>query len=275
MHDALGRAGCCPRRRARSPGAAPTSASSSSTTTARWPTPPPPQACCATTSTLAGLPRPDGVVTRRHLRELDRWTPPWWETVAAAEQAVWPEIPDGGAACVVRGNATEREVPFLSRLVDSLAAVPGTEAQTDYLALLDRALMDRVLSVREQQALVATAVDLGIDQPTAIGLHRAYLHSLARTAAADGIVTDGEREDLHAVAALLDLDPAEVDDALVRPRRHGRRSTSPRRLRRRRRWWSTSASPPATRWSSPARWPSRGRCGSPAPPRPAWSRTRT
>ncbi|GAA1643474.1 exonuclease domain-containing protein [Georgenia ruanii] len=160
---------------------------------------------------LAGLPRAD---VAPGLGAPGRWTPPWWETVAAAERAAWPAIPDGGARCVVRGNATEREVPFLSRLVDSLVAVPGSEAQTDYLALLDHALMDRVLSVREQQALVATAHDLAIDQPTAIALHRAYLRSLARAAIADGVVSAAEREDLHAVASLLDLDPAEVDGAL-------------------------------------------------------------
>ncbi|WP_170297137.1 exonuclease domain-containing protein [Georgenia thermotolerans] len=160
---------------------------------------------------VAGLPRAEVALGLDAPR---RWTAPWWETVAAAEQASWPEIPVGGARCVVRGNATEREVPFLSRLVDSLVAVPGSEAQTDYLALLDHALMDRVLSVREQQALVATALDLGIDQPTAIALHRAYLRSLARAALTDGVVSGAEREDLHAVAALLDLDPVEVDDAL-------------------------------------------------------------
>ncbi len=43
-------------------------------------------------------------------------------------------------------------------------------AEADYLALLDRALLDRFLSVREQAALVAAAAEFGIDQPTAVGL---------------------------------------------------------------------------------------------------------
>lgn len=87
-------------------------------------------------------------------------------------------------------------------------------AEAEYLALLDRALLDRFLSVREQAGLVAAAGELGVDQPTAVGLHRAYLAALARAALADGVVTAGERDDLDGVARLLDLDPWEVDAAL-------------------------------------------------------------
>lgn len=160
----------------------------------------------------AGRPQPG---TRRALRADGAWTPPWGEVCAVAEAAPWPTLPRTGCTCVVRGNATRRQVPFLSRLVDSLPGECADDAHTAYLALLDRALLDRFLSVREQHALVAIAGDLGIDQPTAIGLHRRYLHSLARAAWADGLLTDAEREDLHAVAVLLDLDPAEVEGALT------------------------------------------------------------
>lgn len=145
----------------------------------------------------------------------DPSTPPWLETVAAAEASTWPDLHDPGVTVVRRGTATERHVPFLSRLVDALPIIPGSEAQTEYLALLDRALVDRFLSVREQQALVATAHDPGIDQPSAVGLHRAYLRSLAQVALQDGVLSPSEHDDLHAVAALLDLDVLEVEDALA------------------------------------------------------------
>ena len=72
-----------------------------------------------------------------------------------AEAAPWPTLPHTGCTCVVRGNATRRQVPFLSRLVDSLPGDCADDAHTAYLALLDRALLDRFLSVREQHALVA------------------------------------------------------------------------------------------------------------------------
>ncbi len=165
---------------------------------------------------LAGRPQPG---TRRALRSDGGWSPPWAEVCAVAETAPWPAMPHHGCTPVVRGNATRRQVPFLSRLVDSLPGECTDDAQTAYLALLDRALLDRFLSVREQAALIACARDLGIDQPTAVDLHRRYLHSLARAAWADGVLTDTEREDLHAVASLLDLDPADVEHALTATRR--------------------------------------------------------
>ena len=127
---------------------------------------------------------------------------------------------------MMRGNAIARQVPYLSRLVDSLPAEPGSLAQTDYLALLDRALIDRLLSVRELEALVATAHDLGIDQPAALDLHRTYLRALATAAWGDGMVTDDERDDLHAVATLLDLAQSEVDLALEETSVHRDMTTS-------------------------------------------------
>lgn len=142
------------------------------------------------------------------------WSPPWTEVCDVAESATWPLITNRGCTCVVRGNATARQVPFLSRLVDSLPAECTDDAQTTYLALLDRALIDRFLSVREQHALVSCARELGIDQPTATTLHRRYLNALARAAWDDHLITYAEREDLDAVAHLLDLDPGDVDTAL-------------------------------------------------------------
>ena len=139
---------------------------------------------------------------------------PWRDVYESAARAVWPAIPGAAYTCVRRGNAIQRAVPYLARLVDSLPEPCGAGAEAEYLALLDRALLDRYLSVREQAGLVAAAGELGVDQPTAVSLHRSYLAALARAALADGVVTAGERDDLDAVAQLLDLDPCEVDAAL-------------------------------------------------------------
>lgn len=138
---------------------------------------------------------------------------PWREVYESAARAVWPAILGAACTCVRRGNATERAVPYLARLVDSLPEPCGVGAEAEYLALLDRALLDRILSVREQAGLLVAAGELGVDQPTAVGLQSTYL-ALARAALADGVVTAGERDDLDAVARLLDLDPCEVDAAL-------------------------------------------------------------
>ena len=90
---------------------------------------------------------------------------PWRDLCATAERAPWPVIPGGRCGCVRRGNATGRAVPYLARLVDSLPDPCGAAAEAHYLALLDRALLDRFLSVREQAALVAAAAEASTSPP--------------------------------------------------------------------------------------------------------------
>ncbi len=84
--------------------------------------------------------------------------------------------------------------------------------------MLDLALIDRFLSVREQRGLVDLADELGIDRPAAGALHRAYLRDLARAAWADGIVTGEERADLDSVAMLLGMGPGAVEAELAAAR---------------------------------------------------------
>jgi DNA polymerase-3 subunit epsilon len=97
------------------------------------------------------------------------------------------------------------EVPFLTRLVEHLPTTCGPAEHREYLALVDRALLDRLLSARERDALVELACDLGIDRQTAERLHQGYLAALARAALSDGEVTDEEVRDLVVVATLLGL----------------------------------------------------------------------
>src|SRR5690606_10447845 len=114
----------------------------------------------------------------------------------------------------LRGAARARQAPLLERLANELPHAGGTWEHEQYLAMLDRALLDRVLSAREQDGLVAFAAELGIDRETARSLHIAYFEALARLAWADGVLTDAEVADLLAVAGLLGLDEAEVESAV-------------------------------------------------------------
>ncbi|MET7132635.1 DNA polymerase III subunit epsilon [Cellulosimicrobium sp. MI9406] len=146
---------------------------------------------------------------------------PWWDLAhELAETARWPSIPVLDVAPVVRGVAAGRDVPFLERLSSSLPRSLESWEREQYLALLDRALLDRYLSAREHDALADTAAELGIDAGTAYELHRSYLSELTIAAWADGVVTDDERADLAAVAGLLDIAVAELDTLLdaARPR---------------------------------------------------------
>lgn len=151
----------------------------------------------------------------RLLGEGDGWADAeeWWLAHELAETVAWPAVPKSDAPCCPRGaGAAETQVPLLSRLVDHLPGTTAPEAHREYLAMLDRALLDRFLSVRERDGLVALADELGIGRATAAQLHHEYLERLARAAVLDGVVTEDERLDLLTVAELLSV---EKQDALA------------------------------------------------------------
>ena len=136
---------------------------------------------------------------------------PWRTELAAARAASWPERRTRSVRTVHRGISAQDRGHFLSRLVDSAPGEASDAASRSYLGMLDLALIDRFLSVREQRGLVDLADELGIGRPAAAALHRAYLRGLARAAWADGIMTAEERADLDAVATLLGMGPGAVD----------------------------------------------------------------
>jgi DNA polymerase-3 subunit epsilon len=100
-------------------------------------------------------------------------------------------------------------------MVDRQPRVAEPVEADDYLALLDRALLDRHLSASEQDALVDVARELGLSRAVAMDLHRTYLEALADAAWQDGVVTPDERTDLGHVADLLGLAGPDVDSALA------------------------------------------------------------
>lgn len=140
----------------------------------------------------------------------------------------WPELPAGGAAWVARGAAAVRDRHFLERIIDRLPRVATHPAADPYLALLDRALLDRHISATEADELVALAGELGLDRATAGSLHRGYLDALAVAAWEDGVVTGAERHELHTVAALLGI-PADAADLALAAARDGAVSPAGRR----------------------------------------------
>lgn len=128
---------------------------------------------------------------------------------------VWPAIPAGCGRTQQRGTADLRSDSFLARLVDRLPRVADLPHADEYLAVLDRALLDRHLSVSEQDALLELAESLGLSLATAMELHRRYLVALAQVAWADGVVSDVERRELLDVAGMLGLTAGDVETALT------------------------------------------------------------
>jgi DNA polymerase-3 subunit epsilon len=140
--------------------------------------------------------------------------PPWESIRARACECQWPDLPILAVEPMTRSATYRPDEHFLSRLVGRLPRVPDPPQSDDYLAVLDRALIDRHISASEADELTVTARDLGLDRAAVVTLHRDYLAALAIAALADGVVTDDERHDLATVACLLGLSADDADTAL-------------------------------------------------------------
>jgi DNA polymerase-3 subunit epsilon len=144
--------------------------------------------------------------------------PLWEDRGLSLDAALWPAVPVLSTEPVRRGSGAADGGAFLARLVDHMPRVSNPPQADMYLALLDRALVDRHISATEADSLVALATGLGIGRAAALELHRGYLRSLAAAAEADGVVTDVERKDLNRVAGLLSLPEESIDEALTTAR---------------------------------------------------------
>lgn len=113
--------------------------------------------------------------------------------------------------------AAESSQHFLERIALRLPDISGPVEHQDYLSMLDRCLLDRVLSVHEQRALVALADELGIGRDVADRLHRKYFRSLASAAWSDGVLTADEIGDLAAVAQMLRVPADDITQAMQTP----------------------------------------------------------
>lgn len=146
--------------------------------------------------------------------EADSAATHWGQSMARATSAGWPALPPSVVDWSPREHAEQRENHFLARLVDRLPDDGLPDLHAAYLATLDQALLDRHISLTEADGLVAVASELGIGRAAARALNDFYLTQLATVAWADGVITDDERADLHAVGALLEMRSGRVDELL-------------------------------------------------------------
>lgn len=116
--------------------------------------------------------------------------------------------------CRLRGTADSGGAHFLEQIVDRLPSGGANEDEGAYLDLIDRALLDRHISVHEEFQLIRLAAELGIGRRRAEMLHEEYYCQLLASAFSDGVLTDKERADLDAVATLLAIDPAQADQLI-------------------------------------------------------------
>lgn len=156
--------------------------------------------------------------------------PLWFESLERAAGFGWPPLPDavGGRAWTARPEAVAEitAATFLERITRKLPEFAGPAEHAEYLAMLDRALIDRHISATEARALVDLAEQLSIDRTTIVELHRRYFDDLTAVAWSDGELSDDELADLVAVADLLDVPTEAIGDATDASRWAGAASDS-------------------------------------------------
>lgn len=145
----------------------------------------------------------------------------WDAVITRAAASPWPELSRPSAPWVPRFSLEAASgtsgAGFLERITMRLPDFIGPDDHLDYLALLDLSLLDRELTVREADAMVRLAEICGIDRSIRAGLHHRYFDDIAKTARADGVLSDEEIAELTAVAGLLEIEPDAVAAATVSP----------------------------------------------------------
>lgn len=148
---------------------------------------------------------------------MDSENPEWFSALDRAYFASWPTVTPKRLQPALRRSVTEPQAHFLERLVSRLPEVAGPDEHNAYLATLDRALMDRQISVSEADGLVTLADSLGISRSTAEQLHIKYMISMLAVAWDDGVVTAEEEADLRIIGDLLDISQESITRGLVAP----------------------------------------------------------
>lgn len=179
--------------------------------------------CCAAFDielTDAHSARGDAMATARLLSSylhMEPGLPIWKEAMRNVHRILWPHLPVIRTTGVVRRPADVKEPHFLERIAIQMPDSSGPAAHTEYMALLDRCLLDRRLSVHERNALVDLASTLGIGRSSCEQIHQLYFEQLTSVAWEDGILTAEERHDLETVAELLSIDETHLRAGLAGP----------------------------------------------------------
>lgn len=138
--------------------------------------------------------------------ELDPDLDNWDYLLDHAAATSWHATPPATLRSPVhRSSAESAQSHFVERMVVRLPEIAGPAEHQEYLALLDRALLDRYLSAHEQSALIQLAEELELSRTTVLDLHSQYFSSLADTAWADSVLTVEELADLTTIAELLQI----------------------------------------------------------------------
>jgi DNA polymerase-3 subunit epsilon len=122
----------------------------------------------------------------------------------------WPTVTKTNAVLLTRQEAEFKKSeppPYLEKLLkrthEKASDLKFTEAQINYIDMLDRALEDRIVDEAEAKALFETAIEWGLSGKQILDIHEIYLIKIVTIAMEDGIISDFEMQDLLMVATLL------------------------------------------------------------------------
>jgi DNA polymerase III subunit epsilon len=150
-----------------------------------------------------------------------------WEFPALVGEAAraWRTPVQAVAAPAVcsRDEASQHRVEADTRIARLISRLPAqaldqeTAESPEYLALLDRVLLDRLITPGESAEISHALDQWGISVECAQATHRRYLSRLVQAAMRDGVVTDQEEADLQRVCTLLGVEPCVLDEILSNP----------------------------------------------------------
>ena len=141
----------------------------------------------------------------------------WHERIAIVQNSIWPDVVQRSPKAKPLPRAhkhKEKKVHFLERLVSRLPREDLPPEADSYMLLLDRALIDRFISLHEESELIQVATMLGLSKEQVTECHRNYLRALVSAARAEGELTSSNLKDLLTVGRLLGMSVHEVEAAL-------------------------------------------------------------
>jgi len=142
----------------------------------------------------------------------------WQSELRYATELVWPPVPPAHHFAAVTREAERRSRASadspLSDLLHILPHGPIAPFQP-YLALLARALEDRLIEPGEVETLTDLVREHGMSNEQVRAAHTEYLTQVATAALVDGTVTDDEQADLLEVGRLLGINGGELDVVLA------------------------------------------------------------
>lgn len=137
----------------------------------------------------------------------------WQDALERAASMPWRHLAGHSVPWAPRSSARSRHVAaFLERMTARLPDYSGPDGHLDYLAVLDRSMLTRELSVNDLGALLQLAEMQGIDRDTCGHLNAEYCGDLARVAAATGELAPANRAELRAVARMLNVPDSHCAD---------------------------------------------------------------